>query len=347
MKKISRKGLFNALFLISVFVLTVWAVFKGEDLSQVGQALSMANPMYILPGIVCVVLFIIGESAVILYLLRSLGTKIPFGHCCLYSFIGFFYSCITPSASGGQPMQIIAMRKDKIPVAVSTVVLAIVTITYKLVLVAIGLAVMLLRPSGVMTYLDGIEGLVYLGLGLNVIAISLLLMLVFCPAILRKCATAILGWISRIRPFRNPEKIYAKLDEVMSQYTGTADYYRTHKRVILNVFVLTLVQRCILFLVTYLAYKSFGLSGHSLATIVTLQAMISVVVDMLPLPGGMGISENLFLQIFLPIFGSTLVLPGMLISRGVSYYTQLLISAAMTVAATFLLRNTNEKEHKE
>ena len=112
-------------------------------------------------------------------------------------------------------------------------------------------------------------------------------------------------------------------------------------------FVLTLVQRCILFLVTYLAYKSFGLSGHSLATIVTLQAMISVVVDMLPLPGGMGISENLFLQIFLPIFGSTLVLPGMLISRGVSYYTQLLISAAMTVAATFLLRNTNEKEHKE
>ena len=347
MKKITRKGLFNALFLISVFVLTVWAVFKGEDLSQVGHALSMANPLYILPGIACVLLFIIGEAAVILYLLHSLGTKIPFGHCCLYSFIGFFYSCITPSASGGQPMQVIAMRKDKIPVAVSTVVLAIVTITYKLVLVAIGLVVMLLRPLEVMTYLDGVEGLVYLGLGLNVIAISLLLMLVFCPAILRNCATAILGWISRIRPFRHPEKITAKLDEIMHQYTGTADYYRSHKRIIFNVFVLTLVQRCILFLVTYLAYKAFGLSGHNLATIVTLQAMISVVVDMLPLPGGMGISENLFLQIFLPIFGSALVLPGMLISRGVSYYTQLLISAAMTVAATFLLRNSNEKEHKE
>lgn len=34
----------------------------------------------------------------------------------------------------------------------------------------------------------------------------------------------------------------------------------------------------------------------------------------------------------------------MLISRGVSYYTQLLISAAMTVAASFILRNTNERE---
>ena len=73
-------------------------------------------------------------------------------------------------------------------------------------------------------------------------------------------------------------------------------------------------------------------------TIVTLQAMISVVVDMLPLPGGMGISENLFLQIFLPIFGSALVLPGLVISRGISYYTQLLLSAVMTIVAAFVLR---------
>ena len=344
MTKRNRKGLLNALFLISIFLLTVWAVFKGEDLHQIGQALTMANPWWILPGIACVVLFIIGESAVILYLLRTLGTRIPFGHCCLYSFIGFFYSCITPSASGGQPMQVIAMRKDKIPVAVSTVVLAIVTITYKLVLVAIGLSVMLLRPAKIMQHLAGVEGLVYLGLGLNIIAISLLLMLVFCPSILRKCATVILGWIGRIRPFRHPERINAKLDEIMAQYTGTADYYRSHKLVIFNVFMITLLQRIILFLVTWLTYKAFGLSGDSLLTIVTLQAIISVVVDMLPLPGGMGISENLFLQIFLPVFGGALVLPGMLISRGVSYYTQLLISAAMTVAASFLLRNTNDKE---
>ena len=338
MKKPTRKGLLNALFLFFIFLLTMWAVFKGEDLTQIGQALTMANPLCILLSVVCVVLFIIGESAVILYLLRTLGTKIPFGHCCLYSFIGFFYSCITPSASGGQPMQVIAMRKDKIPVAVSTVVLAIVTITYKLVLVAIGMAVMLLRPADVMFHLEGVEGLVYLGLALNVGCIALLLMLVFCPSILHRCAQAILRWINRIRRFRHPEKINARLDEIMAQYTGTADYYRSHKLVILNVFLITLAQRIILFFVTWLTYKAFGLSGDSLLTIVTLQAMISVAVDMLPLPGGMGISENLFLQIFLPIFGSALVLPGMLISRGVSYYTQLLISAAMTAVASFILR---------
>ena len=53
---------------------------------------------------------------------------------------------------------------------------------------------------------------------------------------------------------------------------------------------------------------------------------------MLPLPGGMGISETLFLNIFVPVFGSCL-LPGMVLSRGLGYYGELLISAFFTVVA--------------
>ena len=338
MPKATKKGLLNALFLFSVFALTLWAVFRDQDLGQIADCLAMADWRFIPPAMACVVLFIMGESAIILYLLRTLGTKARFSHCCLYSFIGFFYSCITPSASGGQPMQVIAMRKDDVPVAVSTVVLAIVTITYKLVLVVIGCLVMVLQPAEIMSHLEGVEGLVYLGLVLNVGCIAILLLLVFKPSIVRNSAKAVLGWVNRIRPLKNPDRINARLERTMNQYAGTADYYRSHKAVMVNVFVLTLLQRVFLFLVTWLTYQAFGLSGESLITLLTLQAMISVVVDMLPLPGGMGVSETLFLQIFLPIFGSELELPGMIISRGISYYTQLLLSAVMTVAASFILR---------
>lgn len=326
------------IFLLAVFAVTMWSVFGGEDLREVFAALQTANPAYIYPSILCVVLFILGESVVLHYLLRSLGTLVSFWHCCLYSFIGFFYCCITPSASGGQPMQVVAMRKDKIPVAVSTVVLAIVTILYKLVLVIIGLAVVIIRPRVIMGYLDSTEALVYLGLVLNVICIALLLLLVFHPRIFRLCAEKTLALVQKFRPFKHPERIAARLDSTVSQYTGTAEYFRTHHGVIIVVFLITLVQRCLLFLVTWLTYRAFGLTGESLITILLLQAMISVAVDMLPLPGGMGVSENLFLTMFLPIFGAELVLPGMVISRGISYYTQLLLSAIMTVAASFIIR---------
>jgi hypothetical protein len=70
-----------------------------------------------------------------------------------------------------------------------------------------------------------------------------------------------------------------------------------------------------------------------------LQAMISVAVDMLPLPGGMGISENLFLEVFQPIFGEAFLLPGMVVSRGLAYYTQLVISAVMTVVSMISIKD--------
>ena len=72
-------------------------------------------------------------------------------------------------------------------------------------------------------------------------------------------------------------------------------------------------------------------------TLVLLQSTISVSADMLPLPGGMGISEHLFLTIFDPIFYGDLLLPAMVLSRGIAYYVQLLFSAAVTLGAHILV----------
>lgn len=344
MQKSRYRNYLQAAFLCCVFVLTLFSVFHGENLSQVWYYLQSADIGFVCAGVVCVILFILGESVILLLLLRALGTRAQFGHCCLYSFIGFFYSCITPSASGGQPMQAVAMKKDRIPIAVSTVVLAIVTITYKLVLVVIGLAVVVIRPFGLMDYFQTTEPLILLGIVLNVGCIALLLMMVFHPALMRKCAEKTLALINRIRPFKHPEKMSRRLERTMEQYTGTADYYRSHKALMAFVFLITFMQRMLLFGVTWFTYRAFGLQGTDVVTILLLQAMISVAADMLPLPGGMGVSENLFLEIFLPVFGAQLILPGMVISRGVSYYTQLAISAVMTLAASFIIRDNTQKE---
>lgn len=338
---IDRKKAGNLIFLAIVFAATLWSVFSGENIGEIIADLATADIRYLVPAVFCVLFFILGESVVIWYLMHSLGRKAVFSHCCLYSFIGFFYSCITPSASGGQPMQVVAMRKDKIPVAISTVVLGIVTITYKMVLVLIGLMVLLFRPAGVMKYLEPVKGLIWLGLGLNVVCIVGLLCLVFEPNAAKCILRGIFSVINRIRPPKHPEKQTELLEQITNQYRGTAQYYSRHKKIIFQVFLLTFLQRCFLFFITWLVYCSFGLSGSSMPVVVTLQAMIAVAADMLPLPGGMGVSEHMFLEIFLPLFGTDLLLPGMVLSRGISYYTQLLVSAVMTIAASFIIRENN------
>lgn len=338
MKKTSIKRIFSLLLLPLIFALTMFSVFKGENFQQVWALICTADLGYTLPAIACVVFFILGESAIIHYLLRILGSRTSFFHCSLYSFIGFFYSCITPSASGGQPMQAIAMRKDNIPIAVSTVVLAIVTITYKLVLVVIGIAVMLLRPEKMMIYLDPVAPIIYIGLALNIVCVAALLFIVFSPSLVRRGLEWSLSLAHKIRPSLHLSKLSARLDKMIGQYQGASDFFLSNPHVIVHVFLITFLQRVLLFLITWLVYRALSMNAHSVTLITGLQSMISAAVDMLPLPGGMGISENLFLEIFEPIFGEDFVLPGMMLSRGISYYTQVLISGVMTVAANFILR---------
>lgn len=339
----TRKRIFSAVFFFCILALTLWYVFRDEDLSKIAEYLADADERYAVLSVGAVIAFILGESVVICYLFHRLGTRPKFSHCCLFSFVGFFYSAITPSASGGQPMQVLYMRRDGIPGAVSTVVLAIVTITYKLVLVVTGLAVMIFRPAAVMRYLDGVDTLVYIGLALNVAFIALLLTAVFHPSIIQRTLKQAFNLLNKIRPFRNPEKVMARVQNSLDHYQGTAAFFRKEPGIIVNVFFITLLQRFILFSVVWFTYLAFGLSGENAFAMVLLQAMISVAVDMLPLPGGMGISETLFLSIFEPIFGVELVLPGMIVCRGISYYTQLVISGIMTGAAQFVFREKKRK----
>ena len=133
-----KKNLFNAAFVLIVFALTIYSVFAGKDLGDIAETITEAEPVYLLLGMGCVVLFIWGESKILHYMFGTLGIRTRRRTCFMYSCVGFFFSCITPSAGGGQPAQILYMRKNMIPVPVATVVLMIVTITYKLVLVAVG-----------------------------------------------------------------------------------------------------------------------------------------------------------------------------------------------------------------
>lgn len=342
--KSRKKIIFNGVFLAVVFVLTIYGVFHGEDLSSMMDAIHRADKRWLLPGIALVAFFIWGESIIIWYMMRSSGIHLKKRTCFLFSSVGFFFSCITPSATGGQPAQIYYMKKEKIPIPVSTLVLMIVTITYKMVLVVIGLGLMIFGRGFIRTHMYDIRHIFYLGTGLNVFCVASMMLLVFHPVLARSILVKGMELLEKMHLMRHKSTRIEKLNASMDQYHTTAVYLKDHMMVLVNVFAITLFQRFALFTATWFVYKAFGLSGTNAFVIILLQSVISVSVDMLPLPGGMGISEKLFSMIFEPVFGSALLIPGMILSRGLGYYTELLISAIFTIVANFTIgRNLRKK----
>lgn len=66
-----KKMIFNIVFLILVFAGTLYGVFHGEDLGKIVHIVKTVDPLWLIPGVICVVIFIWGESIIIFYMMHT------------------------------------------------------------------------------------------------------------------------------------------------------------------------------------------------------------------------------------------------------------------------------------
>ena len=333
-KKILKYALNIALILV-ITLLTLHLIFKEQELPEIIRDLKSADKRWIAGGAAAVVAFVAGESVIIHYMLRVLEQKTSFFRCLKYSFIGFFFSYITPSSTGGQPMQMYHMKKDKIKIGYSTLIMLLITIAYKSVLILLALGFLIFNFGTVEQSAGDMKWLIVLGFVLNLSFIALLLLVFLKPIWARALGIKTVGLLSKLRVIKrkNKDKYTEKVIRICDTYAMGADYIKKNIAVVFKIFVLTALQRICLFSVTWIVYKAYGLSGTRFIDILTLQIIIAVAVEMLPLPGAAGISEGCFLLTFTEIFGEELVKPALLINRGLTFYLILLIGAVVTFGA--------------
>ena len=106
----------SLLFLVCVFI-TFYVVFKKNDVSLIFSNISKVNYLFVLLAILCVFAYISGEGINIRRVLLTFGYDISFFKAFKYAAVGFFFSSITPSATGGDPAQLYFMSKDKLPIS--------------------------------------------------------------------------------------------------------------------------------------------------------------------------------------------------------------------------------------
>ena len=73
------------------------------------------------------------------------------------------------------------MKKEDIPIPISTMVLLIITIIYKMVLVLLGIALVIFGQGFIHRYLSDAIFWFYLGMGLNVVCVAIMVVFAFHP----------------------------------------------------------------------------------------------------------------------------------------------------------------------
>lgn len=328
----SRKNQLSYLFFIILAILAIYTVFQDNDMGMVAASLTKMKMSNLLTAALAALVFTMLEGVMIWYLLRGIQGTAKFKDCIRYSFVGFLYSGITPSATGGQPMQLYHMKRDGNDLSASMVVLMTVALVYKLVLVLMGIAMVLFGFPVLKENLGNYLHLFYLGMFLNTALVVVLLVVMIFPGFARWMILRMENLLVRVRILKKSSWRTARISQFIESYQHAVQFLLRHQKQVAVVILATFGQRCLVFILPYIVYRGFGLEGADALTILMIQMSIYLAVDMLPLPGAQGITELMYKRAFRDVFTVEYVVPSMCVTRGISFYFLLLFSMIVCVA---------------
>lgn len=329
MKK-TKKMIRNFIIFILLIILTFYIILKDQNVSEIFDIVLSVKKEFIIIAILCMCFYIACEAINIGRTLKALNEKSTFLKNVKYALIGFFFSSITPAASGGQPMQIYYMHKDKISVANSTLTLLINLSCMQVVTISIALVSLFFNYQ----YLNSaLRWFFVIGVSLNLSALALLLISIFSKRMTKGMINITIKIMKFFR-IKNIEDKRIKFENELNKYQGSATYIKNNKSVILKTLATTYIQFIAYYSISYFVYRSFGLSEHNIFEIITMQSILYATVSGIPSPGAVGVSEGGFLAIFRHVYSENMVNSAMLLSRGINFYLFVLISSIVSMIST-------------
>lgn len=340
----NKKIIISSCIFILLFAVTFSILFLTYKVDDLLYCLKLIKPKSYILIILLLMLYFNIEAIYFKLMFKSLKEKVSYIRCLHYSFVEFFFSGITPGSTGGQPLQLYYMNKDKIPVKKSMISLILNTILFKLFFVVAGLCVVIFKPQYIILSKPIVTVLFFISLTYDIVAITFCILLMYN----QKLITNILTFIYKIyNKITNKNIDYkSKIDEMTSSYIDEAKYIKNNIGCLIISTLLVFIQRIIIFSLIYIIYKSISTNSPlSYFDIVLLQIFVQISLECILIPGQTGISEYITSLLYLKVF-DRLSIQGMMLNRLFMFYLPLLISfIAVSIGIKVLYRKevTNDK----
>lgn len=339
--KISGKLIFNLIvFAISVYLVIYF--FASEDglidlLSKPGSF----SWGWIFAGFLVYEFNTIIDSVVTLLFIRSKYKNFSFIDALKVSFVGVFFSAITPSSTGGQPMQLYLMAKKNISVGFGSACMTQKFIVYQIVTTVFSVIAVLCKFEYFRSAFTNIWSTLFIIFGfLTQVGVTILFLIVsFSKGLTGKLINLIYKIMRKFRFIKNPEKKIERLKtEVESFHRGNTELM-SNKKLLVSTYLLVCIQVFAILSVPYIIYIGFGMPEIAIANnqvpanlfdCVCIQSFVLFTSNLIPLPGASGGAELAFTMYFGQFFiigGINKIKPAILLWRFVTYYGSIVVSA--------------------
>ncbi len=336
-----KKGMINAIIFLFFVILTFSILLKDNNLAEMLEMMKQVDKKFILISILCMCCFVLSEGINIARTLKLLDCKIGFRSGIRYALVGFFFSSVTPGASGGDPMQLYYMKKDCLPLGHSALAILTEFSSFQFVTVMMGIIGFVMNHQFIEDSVGNIKYLLFLGVFINAVILLVVLLMIFSKKLIRKLLIVVCQILKKLH-YKKIKRFQRKCLEQIKEYKTGANLLIKHPKVLCKIIGTTILQVILYHSIPYFIYLALRLEGASFFQFVTLQAVLYIAVSGIPLPGAVGVSEGGFLGIYKLLFPAELLSSSMLLSRGISFYLFVLISG-ISILGFMLKQNKREK----
>jgi len=355
--KTRTKRIFLFCYLGLVFTVTLVLAFalsrEGKGLFSILGSIDLC---WFIAALCCMALYVLIESWAVWYITSFMYKRMGFSYILKMDLIGNYYGALTPAAFGFQPSQIAYMKRDGVPVGISTFIQIIKLMAYEVVIVFLCLVFISIRGAFFFHNYPQIFWLSIFGALVNIFVISMMILAIVKRNALKKMVMGITKLLAKIRIVKNIDKMRDSVEHTLDDFHDSAGYLKKYKWKVFLSCILTLLQWLMFFAVPYCLYNAFGLGmlhGHegALGTVSPLDEAVSIIamaaflflaVHFMPIPGSSGATEAGF-GIFFGNFFFALSAAAMFIWRLITYYSFIVIGFLIIFIDGFLHKSKRKQ----
>lgn len=340
-----KKKAFWTVLSLAIAAFTIWFVIRssGMSISDFWESLKHAKMSWILMALLGMFSFILFEGVSLVQIIRACGHPRHLGRGFLYSATDTYLSAITPSGTGGQPGIIFFMMKDGIPGAVITAALVINFVAFNLGLLFWATLALFLAPNIFFSYSTLGKVCIIAGFCIFLILFSVGVLMLRKRELIFRIAMKLVSFLHKIRIVKNPEKYHRKLERVMEEYKTTVDVVGGHKGMWFNACLMNILQRFVQIAVTVFSFRALGGQGP-VRELFSTQCLAAIGSTCVPIPGAMGISDYLMIEGYKKLMPEDFAYQVQMLSRGISFYTCVIVSGITLVIGLILLGRREKKK---
>jgi hypothetical protein len=326
---INKKVVINIIAIILAGVLAYIFVYSKIEYGEVFNALNGVNYYYLLLGITLMGVFILCEGLNILSTISLNGIESKWSHI-KYASAGFFFSSVTPSSTGGQPMQLIMMRKDGYGTGISALALFLEGASFQIGSIVFGVTAAIYLMAMETDMPSGTALMFLIGLLANGVVLLIYILCAFKIELIKKLV-GLIRLVLRFLGLTKSDKKEEEIDNKIEEYKRMGVYIKGNKQKLLKMITRSLIQLLAYNSITLIVCLSLGISVNPIL-IILIQSVVNVSVSMLPVPGTIGVNETVFTVILSQLLGGPMAGTVAILTRLINFYIPVLITGMITMA---------------